>query len=206
MATPRRIVIATHNGHKTEEFRALLGPGWEVEDLNAHPGLPEPVEDGETFAANAAIKARSAGERLGPDIFVVADDSGLEVDALEGRPGIYSARYAGPGAGDAGNRDKVLREMAEVPEGRRTARFRCVLAVARGAEVAAYFNGAVEGRLTSQAAGAGGFGYDPVFIPEGHDASFGELPLSVKNRLSHRARALSDLLIWLEDAELTNRS
>jgi len=125
------------------------------------------------------------------------------VDALEGRTGIYSARYAGPGAGDAGNRERVLQEMTGVPAGQRAARFRCVLAVAQGAEVVACFSGAVEGRLTEAAAGGGGFGYDPIFIPEGHEATFGELPAEVKNRLSHRARALAGLLAWLEDAELT---
>lgn len=199
----KRLVIATHNTHKTGEFRALLGEGWEVDDLTFYPELPVPEEDGETFEANAGIKARSAGERLGRDVLVVADDSGLEVDALEGRPGIFSARYAGPGTGDAGNRDKVLEEMAGVPSDRRGARFRCVLAVARGGEVVACFDGAVEGTLTESAAGAGGFGYDPIFVPAGHGATFGELPAEVKNGLSHRARALGKLLVWLEDAELT---
>ena len=152
-----RIVIATHNAHKTGEFRALLGEAWQVEDLHAFPDLPVPEEDGDSFAANAAIKARSAGLRLGEAVLVVADDSGLEVDALGGRPGIFSARYAGAGAGDAGNRELVLREMAGVPEGERQARFRCVLAVARGGVVVASFAGVVEGRLTEVASGAGGF-------------------------------------------------
>ena len=204
MTEGRRIVIATHNTHKTGEFRELLGAGWLVEDLTAHPALPVPVEDGATFEENAGIKARSAAERLGAEVLVVADDSGLEVDALGGRPGIFSARYAGLGAGDAGNRELVLREMAG--EAARSARFRCVLAVARGAEVVASFSGAVEGRLTEQAAGQGGFGYDPIFIPEGHEATFGELPAAVKNGLSHRARALGELLRWLEDGELTKRA
>jgi len=199
----RHLVIATHNTHKTGEFRALLGEGWCVEDLTMYPELPVPVEDGATFEENAGIKARSAASRLGEAVLVVADDSGLEVDHLAGRPGIFSARYAGPGAGDAGNRDQVLRELEGVPAEGRSARFRCVLAVARGAEVLACFSGAVEGRLTGADAGQGGFGYDPIFIPEGHDATFGELPSAVKNGLSHRARALEKLLGWLEDAELT---
>lgn len=204
MSAPlNRLVIATHNTHKTGEFRALLGENWQVEDLTAYPALPVPVEDGETFEANAGIKARSAGERLGPGVLVVADDSGLEVDALEGRPGIFSARYAGPGAGDVANRDKVLAEMAGVPSGQRKARFRCVLAVARGAEVVASFRGAVEGHLAEAASGSGGFGYDPIFIPDGYGATFGELPGPVKNELSHRAQALAGLLQWLADAELT---
>lgn len=190
---PKRIVIATHNSHKTGEFRALLGPDWVVEDLTIYPELPVPEEDGSTFEENAAIKALSASERLGAGVLVVADDSGLEVDALDGRPGIYSARYAGPGAGDAGNRDKVITEMADVPGPRRGARFRCVLVLARGPEILATCAGAIEGRLTAAAAGAGGFGYDPIFIPEGHDQTFGELPAGVKNSLSHRARALEAL-------------
>ncbi len=204
---PKRLVIATHNPHKTDEFRALLGEAWQVEDLTQHPALPVPVEDGDSFEANAGIKARSAGACLGPKVLVVADDSGLEADALGGRPGIFSARYAGAGAGagagDVANREKVLAEMAGVPRSQRTARFRCVLAVARGNKVIASFSGAVEGRLAESATGSGGFGYDPIFIPDGHEASFGELPRAVKNGLSHRARALGRLLQWLEDAELT---
>ena len=199
----RRIVIATHNTHKTGEFRELLGAGWLVEDLTAYSALPVPVEDGDTFEANAGIKAGSAAGRLGAGVLVVADDSGLEVDALAGRPGIFSARYAGPGASDAGNRDLVLQEMTGVLD--RRARFRCVLAVAREGEVVACFSGTVEGRLAGQAAGRGGFGYDPIFIPEGHEATFAELPAAVKNGLSHRARALGKLMTWLEDAELTSR-
>ena len=201
MMEKRRMVIATHNGHKTGEFRALLGEGWVVEDLTAHPELPVPEEDGATFEENAGIKARSAGERLGVGVLVVADDSGLEVAALGGRPGIFSARYAGPGAGDGKNRELVLQEMVGVAD--RRARFVCVLAVARGAEVVARFRGTVEGRLTAEGVGDGGFGYDPIFIPEGYEATFGELPLTVKNRLSHRARALAKLMRWMQDAELT---
>ena len=202
-AAEKLMVIATHNTHKTGEFRALLGPGWVVRDLTSYPELPVPEEDGLTFEDNAGIKARSAGARLGEGVLVVADDSGLEVDALAGRPGIFSARYAGPGAGDKGNRDKVLQEMEAVPAEARTARFRCVLAVARGGEVVARFSGAVEGSLTREAGGEGGFGYDPIFVPEGFSETFGELPAAVKNELSHRARALHGLMKWLVDEDLT---
>lgn len=200
----KRIVIATHNPHKTGEFRQLLGRSWVVEDLMAHPALPVPVEDGKTYEENAGIKARSAGAMLGEGVLIVADDSGMEVDALGGRPGIFSARYAGPGAGDTGNRDLVLKEMAGVAD--RTARFRCVLAVARGGEVVVSFNGEVEGRLAEQASGHGGFGYDPIFIPEGYEGTFGELSSEVKNSLSHRSRALAKLIAWLEEVELTSCS
>lgn len=197
-ASAKLIVVATHNAHKTSEFRAMLAPGWEVRDLSSWPEWPVPEENGTTFEENAVIKALAAGRRLGPEVLVVADDSGLEVDALGGRPGIFSARYAGPGAGDVANRDKVVAEMAEVPEDQRTARFRCVLAVARGGEIAGCFDGAVEGRVTTAASGASGFGYDPVFIPDGHEATFGELPPEVKNGISHRSRALGKLTAWLK--------
>ena len=200
MIHARRLVIATHNAHKTEEFRELLGPAWRVEDLGLHPGLPAPEEDGLTFEENATIKALAASSVLGPDVLVVADDSGLEVDALGGRPGIHSARYAGPGAGDRGNLDRVLAELdaAGVRGKARSARFRCVLVLACGGAKLAAFAGAVEGILANEPKGDGGFGYDPAFIPEGHCGTFGQLPAAVKNALSHRARALAGLVEYLE--------
>lgn len=189
-----RLVIATHNVHKTAEFRALLGGAWQVEDLSVHPQLTAPEEDGRTFEENATIKALAAGRALGPGVLVVADDSGLEVDALDGRPGIFSARYAGPGAGDGGNLRKVLDELAGIRGKARTARFRCVLVLARGDEKLAAFSGAVEGIMANEPKGGGGFGYDPAFIPDGHCETFGQLPAEVKNQLSHRARALAQLV------------
>jgi XTP/dITP diphosphohydrolase len=195
----RRIVIATHNRHKTGEFRELLGSGWQVEDLKDHPGLGSPEETGETFEENAAIKAMAAAAELGPEVLVVADDSGLEVDALGGRPGVYSARYAGHGAGDGENLAKVLGELAAagVSGEARSARFRCVLVVARGRDVLGVFDGAVEGRLAEEARGSGGFGYDPAFVPEGETGTFGELPAAVKHGMSHRSRAVGKLVAWL---------
>ncbi len=200
MPPVQRLLIATHNAHKTGEFQALLGEGWLVEDLSAHPELPAPEETGTTFEENATIKALAAGAALGPEVLVVADDSGLEVDALGGRPGVYSARYAGPGAGDRGNLEKVLAELAEagVRGKDRSARFRCVLVLARGAEKLAAFDGTIEGILANEAKGEGGFGYDPAFIPEGHCETFGQLPPEVKNGMSHRARALTRLLAHLD--------
>jgi XTP/dITP diphosphohydrolase len=199
-AIPRLLVIATHNTHKTGEFRALLGPGWRVVDLSGHAGLPAPEETGGTFEENATIKALAAAAELGPDVLVVADDSGLEVDALGGRPGIYSARYAGPEAGDRGNLDKVLAELsaANIRGKERSARFHCVLVLARGSEKLAAFHGTIEGILANEPKGDGGFGYDPAFIPEGHCETFGQLPPEVKNGLSHRARALTGLVEYLE--------
>lgn len=197
-----RLLIATHNNHKTQEFRALLGASWQVEDLTAHPQLPVPEENGLTFEENATLKALAASAALGPAVLVLADDSGLEVDALGGRPGIYSARYAGAGAGDNGNLRKVLDELAAagIRGKARTARFRCVLVLARGGEKRAAFHGAVEGIMANKPKGSGGFGYDPAFIPEGHCETFGQLPEEVKNGLSHRARALAGLMEFLTRA------
>jgi XTP/dITP diphosphohydrolase len=197
----RRLVIATANQHKTEEFRALLGSGWRVEDLRDHPHLAAPEENGSTFSENAAIKALAASCALDADCLVIADDSGLEVDALGGRPGVHSARFAGPGATDAANREKLLRELAGAGArgGRtRTARFRCVLAAARNGRVLAEFDGAVEGVIGTVEKGAGGFGYDSLFIPDGHCATFAQLPAEVKNAMSHRGRAAAKLKEWLQ--------
>lgn len=191
-----RLLIATKNAHKTGEIAAML-PGWEVSDLTAHPEIPAPDETGTTFAENAAIKAL-AGSALFPGL-VLADDSGLEVDALGGAPGVYSARYAGPQATDADNRTKLIQELAaEGARGKaRTARFRCAMALAEKGEILGAFDGAVEGIIVNQEKGEGGFGYDPLFVPEGYCETFGQLPASTKNQLSHRARALADVVKFL---------
>lgn len=185
-----RLLVATKNAHKTAEIRAMLGTMWEIEDLNAHPDVPAPEETGATFAENAAIKAVAASH-LFPGL-VLSDDSGLEVDALGGAPGVVSARYAGPGATDADNRARLLRELAAVgAEGKaRTARFRCVMALAREGQVLATFDGTVEGVILDEEKGGGGFGYDSLFVPEGHRETFAQLSAGVKNAFSHRARAL----------------
>ena len=184
-----RLLIATKNTHKTDEIRAILGCDWEVGDLNAHRGIPSPEETGATFAENAAIKAVAASQRFAG--WVLADDSGLEVDALAGAPGVRSARYAGPGATDAANRLKLLGALEEVRGKARAARFRCVIALAQGGAVAAVFEGAVEGVIVNGERGDGGFGYDSLFVPEGHCETFAQLSPSAKNEISHRARALS---------------
>lgn len=188
-----RLLIATKNAHKTDEIRAILGSGWEVEDLTAHPEIPAPEESGATFAENAAIKAVAASQ-LFPGL-VLADDSGLEVDALGGAPGVTSARYAGPGATDADNRARLLRELRSFPA---PARFRCVMVLARAGEVLGTFSGAVEGAIVSEERGGGGFGYDVLFVPEGFTQTFGELPGGTKNGLSHRARALAQAREFLQ--------
>ena len=200
----QKILLATRNAHKTQEVRAILGPGWSVEDLLAHPDLPEVEEDGTTFAANAALKA-IAGSQHFPGGWVLADDSGLEVDALGGEPGVYSARYAGPGADDEANRQKLVRELrrvltpgsGQIP----AARFRCCIAVARGGELVAQFDGSVEGIVIPAVRGEGGFGYDPMFIPAGYQDTFAELPAEIKNQLSHRGTALRQAAEFLRREE-----
>lgn len=201
----RKLLFATTNAHKTGEVRAMLGEGWEVENLRAHPGLPAPEETGDTFEANAIIKALAASAAL-PGRLVLADDSGLEVDALDGQPGVRSARYAGPEASDADNRALLVKTLAPLAQGdpasRFPARFRCCLALALDGRLLCTQAGAVEGAIQIEEQGAGGFGYDPLFVPQGFESAFGVLPAEVKNRLSHRARALGALVGWLRDNPL----
>lgn len=191
----RHLLIATKNAHKTAEIAALLGPAWAVTDLNAHPEIPAPDETGATCAENAALKARAASERLTG--LVLADDSGLEVDALGGAPGVRSARYAGPQATDAENRAKLLHALANFRGQERAARFRCVLVLAENGILRATFEGTVEGEIIQAERGEGGFGYDALFVPEGYGETFAQLPASTKNTLSHRARAMENIRVWL---------
>ncbi|MEP6671418.1 MAG: RdgB/HAM1 family non-canonical purine NTP pyrophosphatase [Chthoniobacter sp.] len=196
-----RLLIATKNAHKAEEIRAILGAEWDVTDLNARPEVPAPEETGATFAENAAIKAVAAS-RLFPS-YVLSDDSGLEVDALGGAPGVISARYAGPQATDADNRARLLRELsADAVRGKaRSARFRCVMCVARDGAVLGTFDGAVEGVIINHERGEGGFGYDSLFVPAGYCETFGQLSAEVKNGQSHRARALAKAHAFLRNLD-----
>lgn len=211
------LIIATRNGHKVEEIAAMLGGSVPCMGLGLFQGVPDVVEDGLTFHANAAKKCvtvarwiaqNKEAQRQIPgwgDVGVLADDSGLEVDALGGAPGIHSARFAAldqpASSGNSPDRDnnqKLLRLLAGVPGADRAARFRCVLALVRlkGTQLAAdveYCDGTCEGRIQMESAGAGGFGYDPLFIPEGYAQSFAELGAAEKNRISHRARAMVQL-------------
>lgn len=192
-----QVVLATGNAGKQREFAALLGPlGIELV-LQSAFGIDPPEETGTTFEENALLKARHAAARTG--LMALADDSGLEVDALDGRPGVYSARYAGPAASDADNNALLARELAGVPPQQRTARYRAVLALVHGADDAAPLiaEGRWEGRIALEPAGTGGFGYDPWFIPEGHDVTSAQLDPAVKNALSHRGRALAALVAQL---------
>jgi XTP/dITP diphosphohydrolase len=197
----KHLIVATGNSHKTGEIRAMLGKGWIVEDLKTHPHLPTPVEDGATFEANARIKALAISAAL-PDAMVLSDDSGLEVDVLGGEPGVISARYAGEPSNDANNRARLKRELcAKLSSGSDrpfTGRFHCCMVLAERGAVLAVFDGTVEGRLLLEEEGEGGFGYDPLFVPDGHGHSFGVLPAGIKNQLSHRARALAKAKQWLE--------
>jgi len=191
------LLLATRNKHKTTEIRAILGSEWTVTDLSAHPDWPEVEETGATFAENAALKALAASSRA-PGAWIVADDSGLEVDSLGGAPGVQSARYAGAEATDAGNRAKLLQELARADGAApRTARFHCVIALARDGRVEASFDGTVEGAIVDRERGLGGFGYDPLFVPQGYQDTFGELPAAVKNGMSHRGRALAKAIAFL---------
>ncbi len=196
---PGILLVATHNAHKTGEIRSLLGEHFEtIADLTTFPGMTPPEEDGTTFAENSEMKALAASRAM-PEALVLADDSGLEVDALGGAPGIHSSRFSGENATDASNREKLLDELAR-PENSgkpRTARFRCVITIARGGETVAQFEGTVEGRIAESERGTGGFGYDSLFLPDGHEASFGELPETIKNGMSHRGRALAGFRKWL---------
>jgi len=183
------LVVATRNRHKTREIQHILGPEFMVRDLGAHPEVSEIRESGTSFEENAKLKALAASRQL--PALVIADDSGLAVDALGGAPGIYSARYAGANATDTDKIDKLLRELERVrATDRRRARFRCVVALARNGDLLGTFEGTVEGRITDKARGDSGFGYDPIFIPEGFGQTFGELPTEEKNTISHRAKAI----------------
>ena len=197
MSEVKKLLVATKNAHKTAEIRAMLGAGWEVSDLAEHPDIPAPKETGMTFHENAAIKALAIAKRF--DGMVLADDSGLEVDALGGAPGVYSARFAGPRATDADNRRKLIEEMEWFGAKSSSARFHCALVLVEHGVVIATFDGVVEGKIITKENGAGGFGYDPLFIPEGHSQTFAELSAEIKNGLSHRAAAMKQLMKWLAE-------
>lgn len=179
----------------------MLGAEFALEDLRGHPEIDEVIEDGATFAENARRKALAVS-RQWPGL-ALADDSGLEVDSLGGAPGVLSARYAGEGATDAANRRKLLEEMAMLaPNSLRTARFRCVLVLARGGEALATFDGAVEGEIVRAERGRNGFGYDSLFQPNRLTKTLAQLSAREKNALSHRAVAVAQLLNFLRTAGL----
>ncbi len=223
---PLQLILATGNAHKVSEIAAMLGPNVSCLSMRELGPVPELVETGDTFEANASMKASQLAEWLRADpsrlpetgsedqVMVLADDSGLEVDALDGDPGVRSARYAAtpdqPGnASDSANNEKLLQALKDVPNDRRTGRFRCVLALLplsadHQLGTIQLFAGACEGRLAKERSGSGGFGYDPLFYPTGYEQSFGELGSDVKNGISHRARALEALVAHLQDANTSD--
>jgi XTP/dITP diphosphohydrolase len=185
----RQLLLATRNAHKTREFSEILGNEFDVRDLSTELDAPAIEETGATFAENAILKAVAISLRY-PGL-VVGDDSGLEVDALDGAPGVYSARYSGPGAKDSDNIALLLSELRKLSiERPHSARFRCVLAVACNGKLLHTFEGVVEGAIVEPPRGTGGFGYDPVFQPAGVTETFGEIAPERKSRISHRANAI----------------
>jgi len=190
----QKIVLASNNPGKIREIQALLaGRGIEILPQSKFVDF-EAAETGLTFIENAILKARHAAHWSG--LSAIADDSGLEVDALDGAPGVLSARYAGAGASDRANNDRLLRELAGIPDVQRTARFRCVMVYLRHARDPSPLigQGVWEGRILQAPRGAGGFGYDPLFYVPEADCAAAELPPQEKNRRSHRSKALRELL------------
>lgn len=189
----RRVVLATGNAGKLRELRAILAShGLEVV-AQSELGIEAPVEDGSTFVENALIKARHAARIA--RLPAIADDSGIEVDALGGRPGLHTARYAGPVADEDANNEKLLAELAETPDARRGARYRCAMAFVRAADDPSPIvaEASWEGRIARERRGTGGFGYDPLFIVAGGTLTVAEMPSAEKNRVSHRGKALAAL-------------
>jgi XTP/dITP diphosphohydrolase len=196
----KQLVVATRNQGKIQEINALLaGLVDKVSSAADFADFPETIEDGFTFEENALKKAREASAFSG--LPALADDSGLVVVALNGRPGVFSARYAGEGAGDAANNDRLLSECRNVPDEHRQAAFVCVLAFVTPEGVERLFTGRVAGRILSAARGEGGFGYDPLFLVDGFKRSMAELTLAEKNGVSHRAQAFMKFREYLETLE-----
>jgi len=189
-AMSRKLLIATRNAKKKRELQDIMRD-WDIEvlTLDDFPGLPEVEEDGATFEANAVKKARIVAAASGQ--VTLADDSGLEVDALEGAPGIYSARFAGLNADDAANNRKLMYLLERIPADRRAARFVCVIAVALPDGQVHTVTGKCEGRIAENSQGEGGFGYDPLFIPQGFSRTFAQLDPAEKHQISHRGQALN---------------
>jgi XTP/dITP diphosphohydrolase len=192
------LLIATKNKGKVREIAEILRPtGIKVSSLLDHSGMPEIIEDGATFRANAAKKAVVIARHTG--LLVMGEDSGIEIDALGGRPGVYSARYSGENATDESNNDLLLKELSGVPHEKRTARYRCAMALADKDTLVDVVEGSCEGIITTERRGTNGFGYDPLFLIPSHQKTFGELDLAIKHTMSHRANALKKFLKLLEN-------
>ena len=192
----KRLVIATHNKGKTAEIKTLLGHvGWRLFSLDQFENVGEAAEDADTYSGNAAAKASYYARRTGE--WVLADDSGLEVQALAGAPGVFSARYAGPNASDSQRRLKLLSELDGITD--RKAKFVCAAAIADPqGNIVKITEGICEGKISHSARGHSGFGYDPIFLPSSYDLTFGELSDQIKNQISHRAKAIRALRNFFE--------
>jgi len=197
----KEIIIATNNKGKALEFEQLFAPlGYHVLTLRDLPHIEEVEETGETFEENAIIKAETVSQI--ENKIVIADDSGLIVDALDGRPGVYSARYAGEEKNDEANIQKVLNELKNVEPDGRTARFFCVLAVAIPGKETKIFKGTCEGMITTEKMGDEGFGYDPIFYVKEKGKTMAQLTNEEKNQISHRANAMKELKKWMDHGGL----
>ncbi len=200
MSDRPRLVIATRNSHKTEEIRHIIGDRFEILDVTAFPKLPEIEETGTTFLENAQLKALGISQHI--DGWVLADDSGLEVDALDGAPGVWSSSFGGEEGNHAKNNQRLLAEMAD--QDQRSARFLCTLVLAKSGHEIANFHGTVEGEITREPSGNGGFGYDPLFIPTGYSQTLADLGADIKSQLSHRAKAIQSFVLSVKSGGLLN--
>ncbi|MCA1031958.1 XTP/dITP diphosphatase [Bacillus timonensis] len=198
----KEILIATKNSGKVKDFEQLFSPyGYQVKSLYDFPDIPDVEETGTTFRENAQLKAETISKALNQ--IVIADDSGLEVDALDERPGVFSARYAGVEKNDKANLEKVLEELKEIPLDKRTARFRCALALVIPNEKTILVEGMCEGKIIDRPIGENGFGYDPIFYLERLGKTMAQLTKEEKNKISHRANALNNLGEELKKLDLS---
>jgi len=189
------LLLSSRNAKKAKEIKDLLGDLFEITDLTTNTSLPEVEEDSNTFSGNATLKAVEISKLV--DGYVIADDSGLEVEALSGAPGVISARYSGKNATDETNNEKLIQELTKINEAKPWhANFTCYIVLAKAGQKIAEFDGKVYGHIQANGLGDGGFGYDPLFIPNGYEHSFGQLPAEVKGEISHRANALKQLVEW----------
>lgn len=199
----KKILLATNNTHKVEEIQAILKDlGYEVLARDqVYDGNFDVDENADTLAGNALLKAQALRNLVPESYMVLADDTGLFVDALDGAPGVHSARYAGEDHDDEANKKKLLKELEDLPETERTARFKTVMALVEAGKDPVFIEGALEGKIAEEERGSSGFGYDPLFIPEGYSLSLGQMNPEEKNRISHRHNALIKLAEYLKGLE-----
>lgn len=199
----KKILLATNNNHKVEEIQAILKDlGYEVLARDqVYDGNFDVDENADTLAGNALLKAQALRNLVSESYMVLADDTGLFVDALDGAPGVHSARYAGDAHDDEANKKKLLKELEDVSEEKRTARFKTVMALVQAGKDPVFIEGILEGKIAEEERGSSGFGYDPLFIPEGYSLSLGQMNPEEKNRISHRHNALIKLAEYLKELE-----